>query len=134
MRAMPETGVQELQARYEAVGHGDWAAFFADLHQDFEMVTPERGPLGATTIAGGDAAFEAFTDFFGPYEEVTIEPERFFEQGERTVVFFIQRCRPRGSSATVDIHAGHLWTMRDGRPVRLQIFPEREHALKALRG
>ena len=49
------------------------------------------------------------------------------------MVFFTQRCRPTGSSATVDIHAAHLWTMRDGRPARLQIFPEREQALKAAR-
>ena len=130
---MAGTDVQELQTRYDAGGRGDFAEFFAHVHDDFEMVTPERGPLGATTIRGGDGAFEAFTDFFSPYEEVTIEPERFFEHGDCTVVFFTQRCRPTGSSATVDIHAAHLWTMRDGRPARLQIFPEREQALKAAR-
>jgi ketosteroid isomerase-like protein len=133
LAAVSQTDVQELQNRYEAGGHGDWAAFFGDVHEDFEMVTPERGPLGATTIAGGEGAREAFTDFFGPYEEVWVEPQDFFDHGDRTVVFFIQRCRPSGSSATVDIHAAHLWTMRDGRPVRLQIFPEREKALKAAR-
>jgi ketosteroid isomerase-like protein len=127
---MPQTDVEALQTRYEAGGRGDWAAFFADVHEDFEMVTPERGPHGATTISGGEQAFAAFTDFFGPYEEVTIEPQRFLEHRDRTVVFFIQRCRPSGSSATVDIQAAHLWTMREGRPVRLQIFPERERALK----
>jgi ketosteroid isomerase-like protein len=125
------TDVQELQARYEAGGRGDWAAFFADVHEDFELVTPERGPLGSTTVPGREAAREAFRDFFAPYEEVSIEPQQIFEHGDRTVVYFVMRCRPSGSSAAVEIQAGHLWTMRDGIPARLQIFPEREQALRA---
>jgi hypothetical protein len=32
----------------------------------------------------------------------------------------------------VENRIGHLWTMRDGTAVRLQIFPEREKALEAL--
>jgi ketosteroid isomerase-like protein len=128
---MTQTDEKALQTRYEASGRGDWESFFAGVHADFELVTPERGPLGSATIRGPAGAIEAFTDFFGPYEEVAIEPERFFEYGDRTVVFFIMRSRPAGSSKAVEIHAAHLWTMRDGRPVRLQIFPQREKALKA---
>jgi hypothetical protein len=60
-----------------------------------------------------------------------VEPQQFFERGDRIVVFFLQRSRPRGSSATVEIQAGHLWTMRDGKAAGLQIFPEREKALEA---
>jgi ketosteroid isomerase-like protein len=36
-----------------------------------------------------------------------------------------------GGSAVVEIRAGHLWTMRDGKAARLEIFPEREKALEA---
>ena len=49
---MPETYTDSLQTRYEAIGHGGWDAFFADVHPDFELVTPDRGPLGATTVPG----------------------------------------------------------------------------------
>ena len=128
---MPETYTEALQTRYDAIDSGGWDAFFADLHPDFELVTPERGPLGATTVPGPKGAREAFRDFFAPYDEVSIEPQQYFEQGDRTVVYFVMRCRPSGSSAAVEIQAGHLWTMRDGIPARLQIFPEREKALKA---
>jgi hypothetical protein len=31
----------------------------------------------------------------------------------------------------VEIRAGHVWTMRDGKPARLEVFPEREKALAA---
>jgi hypothetical protein len=29
------------------------------------------------------------------------------------------------------MHVTHLWTMRDGRPVRCRVFREREEALEA---
>jgi ketosteroid isomerase-like protein len=70
-------------------------------------------------------------DFFSPYEEVLVEPQEFFDAGDKIVVYFVQRCRPQGSTATVEIRAGHLWTMRDGRPAALEIFPEREQAKAA---
>jgi hypothetical protein len=47
------------------------------------------------------------------------------------VVFFLQRSRPKGSSAMVEVRAGHLWTMRDGMAVSCEIFPQREKALEA---
>ena len=69
---------------------------------------------------------------FAPYEEVLVEPQEFFDRGDRIAVYFLQRCRPRGSSAAVEIRAGHVWTMRDGKAARLEIFPEREKALESI--
>jgi ketosteroid isomerase-like protein len=69
--------------------------------------------------------------FFSPFEEVQIEPPEIHERGDRIAVFFVMRTRPHGSSAMVEIRAGHLWVMRDGRPASLEVFPERDDALRA---
>jgi hypothetical protein len=45
--------------------------------------------------------------------------------------FFLLRCRPRGSSAVVEIRAAHVWTMRTGKPARCEIFPKRQQGLEA---
>jgi ketosteroid isomerase-like protein len=111
----------------------DWSAIFSAAQQDFELKTPEQDPLRGT-IHGRNEAARAFEDFFAPFEEVTVEPEEFFERGDRIVVLFLQRSRPKGSSAMVEVRAGHLWTMRDGKPARLEIFPQREMALEAAGG
>jgi ketosteroid isomerase-like protein len=42
------------------------------------------------------------------------------------------RSRPRGSSAVVANRIAHLWTMRDGKVVRFQIFPEPTRGLEAV--
>jgi ketosteroid isomerase-like protein len=119
-----------LRAEYEALSRGDWGAVLRHAHPDFELKTPDQAPF-AGTYYGPDAARQAFEDFFAPFEEVVITPEEFFERGEQVVVFFLQRSRPRGSSRVVEVRAGHLWTMRDHRPARCEIFPQREKALEA---
>jgi hypothetical protein len=43
----------------------------------------------------------------------------------------LQRARPLGSSAYVERRAAHLWTMRGGKAMGLEIFPRREKALEA---
>jgi len=125
--SMSQADIETLRAEYEAIGRKD---FFRSVHPDFELKTP--GPDVWTTAHGPDEARQTFEDFFGPYEEVEIEPQEFFERGDRIVVFFLMRSRPRGSSAVVEIRAAHLWTMRDGRAARLEIFPRREKALEAV--
>jgi ketosteroid isomerase-like protein len=127
---MSRADIETLRAEYEAFSRRDWDAAFSEAHPDFELRPPESGPEAAT-VRGPDAARRAFADFFEPYDEVAVAPQQFFERGDRIVVFFLQRSRPRGSSATVEIQAGHLWTMRDGKAAGLQIFPEREKALEA---
>ena len=127
---MSHGDVETLRAEYEAISRGDWPAVFREAHPDFELKTPDRG-LVPQTVRGRQEARRAFEDFFEPFEEVLAEPQEFFERGDLIVVFFLLRSRPKGSSAVVEIRAGHLWTMREGKPARCEIFPEREKALEA---
>jgi ketosteroid isomerase-like protein len=122
--------IELLRSRYEAIGRRDWNGVFRGVHPDFELKTPDRG-LGAGTYCGAEEAGRAFQDFFAPFDEVSVEPQEFFKRGDQIVVIFLQRARPRGSTAIVEVRAGHLWTLRDDKPVRLEIFPEREKALEA---
>jgi ketosteroid isomerase-like protein len=122
--------LESLRAEYAAISGRDWGALFRDAHPDFEFKTPDRG-LGPGSLRGPERARRAMEDFFTPYEEVLVEPQEFFTAGDRVVVYFVQRCRPKGSTATVEIKAGHVWTMRDGRPAALEIFPKREDAREA---
>ena len=41
------------------------------------------------------------------------------------------KARGGASGAEVEIRIGHLWTVRDGRITRLEVFPAREDARKA---
>ena len=47
------------------------------------------------------------------------------------VVFVTQRAQPKGSSAVIEIKTGDVWTLRDGKVLALETFPQREKALEA---
>ena len=124
--------IEALDVRYRAVNKSDLGVIFGDVHPDFELKTADRVP-GAGTYRGAEAATRFFADLTEPFEEVTYEPQRYFARDDRIVAFLVVRFQPRGSSAAVENQVAALWTFRDGKPVRCQMFAVREQALKAAR-
>jgi len=127
---MSAADIEAIRAREEAVSRGDREAVFRDVHPGFTLKTPDRVP-NAGTYLGSAEANRFMVDFWEPYEEVSVEPEEFHENGDDIVVLLRVRSRYKGSSAPVDIQVAALWTMRDGKPLRCEMFPEREKALEA---
>ena len=128
---MSQADIDTLRYAYEAINRGDWDSAFRAAHPDFELKAPDR-MMRAGTYRGSVAARQFFEDLLEAFEEVVVQPEKFLESGERIVVFVSLRSRPSGSSAVMEIQIGHIWTMRDGKAVQLEIFPEREEALEAV--
>ena len=127
---MSKENVEIVRSIYQAFNRGDWDAVYRDQHPDVKLTTPRRG-LNAGIFRGREEGQGYWEDWFEPYEEVTAEPLEFYESGDQLVVFVKTRLRPMGSRAEVEVQAGHLWTIRDGAVVSMQVFPEREEALEA---
>ena len=128
---MSQADIETLRGVYEAISRGDWDAAFRDAHPGFEYKLPDRDPR-VGTYRGREEARRVLEDQLGAFEEVVVEPEEFFLRGDQIVVFLRVRSRPRGSSATIEIRIAHLWTMRDGKAARFELFPVREEALEAV--
>jgi ketosteroid isomerase-like protein len=128
---MSQSDIETLRARYEAVSRGDRAALCRDVHPGFTLRTPERGP-NAGTYLGSEEATRFMEDFWEPFDEVIVEPQEFVERGDRIVVLLLARQRPKGSSAFVEARVAMLWTMQNGKPIRGEIYSQREKALEAL--
>jgi ketosteroid isomerase-like protein len=128
---MSEADVEALRAAYEAVRRGGWEFAFQYAHPDFELVTADR-VTSPGTYRGVDAARAFFEDLTEPFDEFDAEPLEFFQRGDRVAVLLQVRARPRGSTAVLENRIGHVWTLRDGKVARLQIFPVREEALEAI--
>ena len=123
--------VETLRRGYEAFNRGDWKATFQAAHPDLEFKTADR-VANPGTYRGPDEALRFFEDLFEPFDQVVAEPQQFFERGDRIAVLVLVRLRPKGSSAVVENLIGHLWTMRDGKAARFEVFPEREKVLEAV--
>ncbi|MCE3246740.1 MAG: hypothetical protein K0R41_565, partial [Geminicoccaceae bacterium] len=106
---------------------------FALLDDDFEWVEPAEGLLGGNH-RGFDQVRAEIERQLEVFDEFAIEPEDFHEHGERVAVPIRQRARGGASGVEVEIRIGHLWTLRDGKIIRLEVFPAREDARKAAEG
>jgi ketosteroid isomerase-like protein len=54
------------------------------------------------------------------------------ESGDRVLILLLLRVRGAQSGVAVRQHAFHVWEIRDGKVVRLQLFIDRERALEAV--
>lgn len=119
-----------VRALYEAISARDYEAGFALLDHDFEWLEPKE-----TLIGGNHRGFEevrqAIEAQLEVWEEFTIDPEEFYEVGDRVAVSVRQRARGGSSGVEVEIRIGHLWTVGDEKVIRLEVFPAREDARKA---
>jgi ketosteroid isomerase-like protein len=126
---MSQADIDDIRARYEAVNAGDRAAVFRDVHPGFALKTPDRVP-NAGTYLGAPEATQFIEDFWAPFEEVHVEPVEFEQRGDLVAVRLHVRNRHRGTSAYVDINVSILWTMKDGKPIRAEMYPEPEKAFE----
>src|SRR6185312_3669958 len=94
---MSKADIEILRAGYEAFSRGDWDAVFPKADPDLLLITADR-VTNPGTYRGVAAVTRFFEDLFEPFEEVTAEPERFFERGDKIVVLVRVRSRPRGSN------------------------------------
>jgi ketosteroid isomerase-like protein len=127
---MSQSDIENVRARYEAVRRGDRSALFRDVQPGFSLKTPDRVP-GAGTYLGSEEAARFMEDLWEPFEEVIAEPREVLQNGDLVVALVTVRSRHKGSSAFVEIHVATLWTMRDGKPLKMEMYPEPEKALEA---
>src|SRR4030095_15317451 len=58
-----------------------------------------------------------------------MEPQEIIDAGDRIVVAVYDSARGKTSGIEVEQHFAMVWTIRDGRAVRMDIYPPRKDAL-----
>ena len=128
--AAEATPTSLVRAIYEAINERDYEAGFAPLDNRFEWLDPEQSLIGGRHH-GFEEIRRAIETQLEVFHEFTVEPEEFHEHGDRVAVPVRQRARGVVSGVEVEIRLGHLWTVRNGKVVRLEVFAAREDARKA---
>jgi ketosteroid isomerase-like protein len=66
------------------------------------------------------------------WDDYQVMPEEFVDMGDRVVVTVRLRGRGRGSGVEVDARFYDVYTLRDGKIVRMDQFTEHSEALEAV--
>lgn len=101
------------------------------LHPEFEWVNP-RYAIEPGTRRGHEGWRDVNAKTAEAFESYAHEPGEVLESGDKILCFATFRARGRGSGVVCEQPEPHVWTMRDGKVVRLQWFHDEAEALRAV--
>jgi ketosteroid isomerase-like protein len=80
----------------------------------------------------GREAVRGFLEQFGdPWEELSVEPETLMELDSRVLVLLHFHAKGRDGIEVV-LPLGQVWTLQDGKAVRMDAYPDHRQALEAV--
>ena len=99
------------------------------LDDDFEWVVPNH-PEGAVRH-GADSVMEFFREWVEPWDDFDIEWELQEAGSDAALAIIDMRGRGRVSGVPAEMRFYQLWTFRDGRAVRMEMFNDLDEARRA---
>jgi ketosteroid isomerase-like protein len=114
----------------DAFNRGDFDFIVGDLHPEVELHEWPVAP-GAQTYHGHDGMRAAMAKWFESWEWMQAEILEALEADDRVLVTAHQRAKGRGSRIEVEIKSFNVYTFRDGKVARIELYTEREPALEA---
>jgi ketosteroid isomerase-like protein len=99
------------------------------LGDDFEWVVPNH-PEGAVRH-GADSVIEFFHEWVEPWEDFEIDWDLQLGAHDRALATIAMRGVGRGSGVPAEMRFFQVWTFRDGRAVRMEMFNDEDDARRA---
>lgn len=121
--------LEELQ---EAKPHALEHAFRDCFDERVEVRIPDAYPEGAQVFRGREGLTRWVASTKEIWDEWRFEPERFLDAGEQVVAFVRVLARGGSSGVTLDRKTAHVWTLRDRRVTRCEVYLDRSEALEAV--
>ena len=103
----------------------------ASVSEDLEWLEPPEAP-DRHIVKGRDAALQAMTNWIATWSEYEATLCDVVEDGDRALAVMRQRTGTEGGML-LDGDLFMVWTIRDGVPVRMEMYLDRASADAALR-
>jgi ketosteroid isomerase-like protein len=132
---MSQQNVEIVRRMYEAWLASDFSTVYATLDESIELnPDPEAAWVGIGEVYRGHDGMRSYMrSVYEAFDEYRPEIEQLIDAGDQVLTLAIEHGRGRGSGAEVEAHkTAHLWTLRDGKAVRLDLYLNRDEALKAV--
>jgi len=107
-------------------------AFRDCFDEGLEVRIPDAYPEGAQVFRGREGLKRWVASTREIWEEWRFEPERFLDAGDQVVALVRVVARGGSSGVSLDRETAHLWTLRDGRVTRCEVYLDRSEALDAV--
>ena len=128
---MQTTGEAAAHGFAVAITTGDRDAALAVCHPDIEFVS--MLDIGGRSYLGHDGIREYFRDIESAWAEWSVEVERVAEGADgRVAIVMTMHARGKESGLELSERTAHVWTVRDEKLVRNELFRDPADALREL--
>jgi ketosteroid isomerase-like protein len=132
---MSQKNVEAIKRGIDAFNRGDWDAALEEFADDAVWVAIFAPVTGERSLYGRDAikqSWEAAAEVFGGGGTYRAEPLEFRDLGAGTVLVSLRLIgRGTASDVEIDTRFAQLWTLRQGKPVRVDSYADVAEALDA---
>jgi ketosteroid isomerase-like protein len=122
-----------LRPIYEEWGRGNWRPNFEVYDPEMEWGWSDEFPGLAGVYRDHRDPNPRLRDWLSGWEHWRAEAEDFLEFGDTVVVLASYHGRGRGSGVEIHQEGAHVFELRDGKVVRLEIFASRDRAIRSVR-
>jgi ketosteroid isomerase-like protein len=125
------------QANVDLVRAG-YASWVAQRTVDFDLLDPDiewrTADLldGGVTLRGHEGVRAWFRQMDNIWDEMWWEVEHLHDVGEQVVAITRAHARGRDSGAVTELTIGTVWTVRNGKAIRVETFMDPAAALAAV--
>jgi ketosteroid isomerase-like protein len=130
---MSQANVQIVRRVFDTLERPD-AAVHALWHPDVEFDV--SGDIWGAVVGGGryrgvDGVRSWMLDLYAAWERMDLNCEELIEAGDQVISVLRVRGRGRASGIELEYRPAGVWTVRQGKIVRVVWFPARKEALEA---
>ena len=129
---MSREEVETVRRAFEALRRDGVEGLLEFIHPEFEARTPPELSLEPETYRGHEGIRRYFETFYEVMEEVRYEPQEFIDAGERVLVPTRLIARGRGTGIEAGQNVTLVFTVRDGKAVRVDVYATKAEALAAV--
>jgi ketosteroid isomerase-like protein len=101
------------------------------IHPEFEATTPPELASEPDTYRGHEGVRRYFESFYDVMDEIRWEAHSIEEVNGKVIVDFTLHARGKTTGIDTELRAVQVWTVREGKAIRLELYPTREEALAA---
>ena len=128
---MSQENVEVVRAGFELWRDGRMGEWIETLDAGFEWDISAH-PLPDFPDRGrGEAFVGHMGDYVSGWTDYEASSKELIDRGDDVVVIMHERARMPDSDTMLDRDLPNVWTVRDGRAVRLRVFKTRAEALEA---
>jgi ketosteroid isomerase-like protein len=125
--------VEIVRQVFEAFNTEDIERILPFVHPDLEAEIPPEVSAEPDTYRGHSGMRRYFQTFQDAMDEIRFEPEQLWDVGESVVVALRLTAKGRQTAIAVEQRTAAIWTIRDGKVIRVRAYASPSEALVAAR-